>query len=95
MEKSKAPVVGVSPIIGGKALKRPADRVMASMGFEPSAYGVAKFYGSLLKHFVIDEVDREQKGRIERLGIKVTVANTIMKSLEDSVHLAKVVMSTK
>jgi len=95
MEKSKAPVVGVSPIIGGKALKGPADRVMASVGFEPSAYGVAKFYGRLLKHFVIDEVDKEQKGRIEKLGTKVTVANTIMKSLEDSVRLAKVVMSTK
>jgi len=95
MEKSKAPVVGVSPIVGGKALKGPADRVMASMGFEPSAYGVAKFYGSLLKHFVIDEVDKEQKGRIERLGIKVMVANTIMKSLEDSIRLAKVVMSIK
>jgi len=93
MEKSKVPVVGVSPIIGGKALKGPADRVMASMGFEPSAYGVAKFYGNLLKHFVIDEVDKEQKGRIEKLGTKVTVANTIMKSLEDSVRLAKVVMS--
>ncbi|MEM3565558.1 MAG: 2-phospho-L-lactate transferase [Candidatus Bathyarchaeia archaeon] len=90
--KSEAPVVGISPIIGGKALKGPADRVMASMGFEPSAYGVAKFYGKLLKHFVIDEIDKEQKSRIERLGIKVTVANTIMKSLEASVRLAKIVM---
>ncbi|MEM3566734.1 MAG: 2-phospho-L-lactate transferase [Candidatus Bathyarchaeia archaeon] len=92
LEKSKAPIVGVSPIIGGKALKGPADKVMASMGFEPSAYGVAKYYEKLLKHFIIDEVDKEQKSRIENLGIKVTVINTIMKSLEDSIRLAKVVM---
>ena len=78
--------------MGGKALKGPADRVMASMGFESSAYGVAKFYGKLLKHFVIDEIDKEQKTLIERLGIKVTVTNTVMKNLEDSVRLAKVVM---
>ena len=66
---------------------------MASMGYEPSAYGVAKFYGKILKHFIIDEVDKEQKNRIEKLRIKVTVANTVMKSLEDSIRLAKVVMS--
>lgn len=93
LEKSKAPIVGISPIVGGKALKGPADKIMTSMGLEPSAYGVAKFYGSLLKHFIIDEVDKEQKSRIERLGIKVTVTNTVMKSLEDSIHLAKVVMT--
>lgn len=89
------PRVGVSPIVGGKALKGPADRVMASMGFEASAYGVAKFYGSLLSHFIIDEVDREHKERIESLGIKVVVADTVMKSLEDSVRLAKVVIEAE
>lgn len=88
----KAPIIGVSPIVGGRALKGPADRIMASMGFEVSAYGVAKFYGSLLKHFVIDEVDGEQRKRIEDLGIKVTITNTLMRSLEDSVRLAKVIM---
>ncbi len=95
LETVKAPIVGISPIVGGKALKGPADKVMESMGYEPSAYGVAKFYGQLLKHFIIDEADKEQKSRIEELGMKVTVTNTIMKSLEDSIHLAKTVMSTE
>ena len=95
LEASKAPILGVSPIVGGKALKGPADRIMASMGFEASPYGVAKFYGRLLKHFVIDEVDAEHKKRIENLGIKVTVTNTLMRSLEDSVRLAKVVMEAE
>ncbi len=93
LENSEAPIIGISPIVGGRTLKGPADKVMASMGFEPSAYGVAKFYGNLLKYFIIDEIDKEQKGRIERLGMKVTVTNTVMKNLEDSIHLAKVVMS--
>ncbi len=92
---SKAPVLGVSPIVGGKALKGPADRVMASMGFEPSAYGVAKFYGKLLKHIIIDEADIAHKKRIENLGIKVTVTNTLMKSIEDAVRLAKIVMEAE
>jgi LPPG:FO 2-phospho-L-lactate transferase len=95
LETSKAPILGVSPIVGGKALKGPADRIMSSMGFEVSPYGVAKFYGRLLKHFVIDEVDAEHKKRIENLGIKVTVTNTLMRSLEDSVRLAKVVMEAE
>jgi LPPG:FO 2-phospho-L-lactate transferase len=94
-ETSKAPVIGVSPIVGGKAIKGPADRIMASMGFEVSPYGVAKFYGSLLKHFVIDEVDAEHKKRIENLGIKVTVTNTLMKDVEDAVRLAKVLMEAE
>jgi LPPG:FO 2-phospho-L-lactate transferase len=95
LEDSKVPVIGISPIIGGKAIKGPADRIMTSMGFEASAYGVAKFYGSLLKHFIIDKVDLEHRERIQEIGIKVTVTNTLMKSIEDAVNLAKVVMATE
>ena len=95
LKKTDAYVVAVSPIVGGKALKGPADRIMASMGLEVSAYGVAEFYKDFLDHMVIDEVDKHQKKRIEALGVKVTVANTIMKNLEDSVRLAKIVISTK
>ncbi|MBS7646733.1 2-phospho-L-lactate transferase [Candidatus Bathyarchaeota archaeon] len=95
LEASKALIVGISPIVGGKALKGPADRVMASMGFEASAYGVAKFYGKILKHFIIDEIDIAHKKRIENLGIKVTTTNTVMKSIEDAISLAKVAMETK
>ncbi|MEM2738417.1 MAG: 2-phospho-L-lactate transferase [Candidatus Bathyarchaeia archaeon] len=95
LEASKALIVGISPIVGGKALKGPADRVMASMGFEASAYGVAKFYGKLLKHFIIDEIDIAHKKRIENLGIKVTTTNTVMKSIGDAISLAKVAMETK
>ncbi|MBS7615828.1 2-phospho-L-lactate transferase [Candidatus Bathyarchaeota archaeon] len=95
LETVDAPIIGVSPIVGGKALKGPADRVMTSLGFESSAYGVAKFYGNMLKRFIIDEVDKEQKKRIEALGVKVTVANTVMRNLDDSVRLAKIVVDAE
>ena len=84
--------MGVSPIVGGKALKGPADKVMASLGFEASAYGVAKFYEDFLDHLIIDRVDEQERDRIEDLGVKITVTETVMRSIEDSVRLAEVVM---
>jgi LPPG:FO 2-phospho-L-lactate transferase len=91
LRRSNAYVVGVSPIVGGKALKGPADKVMASLGFEASAYGVAKFYEDFLDHLIIDNADEQHRTRIETLGVKATVTDTVMRSVEDSVHLAKVV----
>jgi LPPG:FO 2-phospho-L-lactate transferase len=91
LRRSNAYVVGVSPIVGGKALKGPADKVMASLGFEASAYGVAKFYEDFLDHLIIDNADEQHRTRIETLGVKVSVTDTVMRSVEDSVRLAKVV----
>jgi len=91
LRRSKARVVGVSPIVGGKALKGPADKIMASLGLEASAYGVAKFYEDFLDRLIIDNADEQHRSRIESLGVKVTITDTIMKSFEDSVRLAKVV----
>jgi len=92
LRKTRAYIVGVSPIVGGKAIKGPADRVMASMGLEVSAYGVAKFYDDFLDRFIIDRADESQRERIEGLGVKVTVMDTIMKSLDDSIRLARAVL---
>jgi LPPG:FO 2-phospho-L-lactate transferase len=93
--KSKAYIVSISPIIGGKAIKGPADRIMADMELKASAYGVAKFYRDFLDHIIIDDVDKSQKKSIEELGIKVTVTDIVMRNLEDSIRLAKIVMGTK
>jgi LPPG:FO 2-phospho-L-lactate transferase len=92
LEKTRACVIGVSPIVAGKTIKGPADRIMTSMGLEASAYGVAKYYKNLLDCFVIDKVDEDQKEHIEDLDIKVIVTNTIMNRLEDSINLARVLM---
>jgi LPPG:FO 2-phospho-L-lactate transferase len=89
---TNACVVGMSPIVGGRAPKGPADNVMASLGFEASAYGVAKFYEDFLDHLIIDNVDERHRTRIEALGVKVTVTDAVMRSVEDSLRLAKVMM---
>lgn len=72
------PIVAVSPIVGGRALKGPADRMLASLGEEVSALGVAHRYAGLADGLVIDAIDDALAPRIEALGMAVQVTDTIM-----------------
>ena len=72
------PVVAVSGIVGGKALKGPADRMMASLGHESSALRVATLVADLLDGFVLDAVDASLEPAIEALGLRTLVTDTIM-----------------
>ena len=92
LRNTNARRVAVSPIVGGAPIKGPADKLLRGLGFEVSAYGVAKLYADFLDVFVIDVADASEKGRIEELGIEVKVTNTIMRSLDDKVALAKAVL---
>jgi len=92
LKRTKAPKVGVSPIIAGAPIKGPADKLMRGLGHEVSAFGVAELYADFLDTFVIDVADVSEKKRIEGLGLKVKATNTLMRSLEDKVQLAKVVL---
>ena len=74
-----APVVAVSPIVGGRALKGPADRMMASLGPEASATGVARLYADFLDVLVLDKVDAALAPAVEALGVRPVVADTIMR----------------
>jgi len=94
LKRTQAKVVGVSPIVAGAPIKGSADKLLRGLGVEVSAYGVAKLYSDFLDAFVIDTEDAAERGRIERLGIKVKVTNTVMKSLEDKVALAKTVLES-
>ena len=81
IERARAagtPVVAVSGIVGGRALKGPADRMLASLGHEPSALGVARIYAGLATGFVVDPVDAHYAPEIERLGLRTLVVDTIM-----------------
>ncbi|MCP8323158.1 MAG: 2-phospho-L-lactate transferase [Candidatus Methylarchaceae archaeon HK02M2] len=89
LKDTKAKVIGISPLIAGKTVKGPADKLMNSLGMEVSAYGVAKLYQDFLDAFVIDIADKNLKERIESLGIKVFVTDTIMKGLKNKEELAK------
>jgi len=92
MRKARAPVVAVSPIVGGKALRGPADRLFVSLGGEASALGVARRYTEmhprLLEGLVIDTLDADQAPTIEALGIDVLVTDAVMRSDEDRARLA-------
>ncbi|HEY3072951.1 MAG TPA: 2-phospho-L-lactate transferase [Candidatus Limnocylindrales bacterium] len=73
-----SPVVAVSPIVGGRALKGPADRMLASLGHEATALGVARLYEGIVDLFVVDRVDAGLAPEIEGLGMKVLVTDTVM-----------------
>lgn len=88
LTRTVARIVGVSPIIGGKTIRGPAANIMSDLGLEVSPYGVAKLYQDFLDHLIIDDADVKLRQQIESLGVKVTVVNTIMGSVQDAVSLA-------
>jgi LPPG:FO 2-phospho-L-lactate transferase len=73
-----APVVAVSGIVGGKALKGPADKMLVSLGHESTALGVARLYTGIADVFVLDERDAELEPAIADLGLRTVVTDTIM-----------------
>jgi LPPG:FO 2-phospho-L-lactate transferase len=73
-----ARVVAVSGIIGGRALKGPADRMLTSLGHESSALGVARLYAPFIDVFVLDQVDIDLRGTIDELGLRTVVTDTVM-----------------
>lgn len=90
LQAADATVVAVSPIIAGKALKGPADRMLASLGHESTALGVARLYDGLVRRFVIDEQDAALAGAIEsQTAMSVTVAPTVMRTGDDRASLAR------
>lgn len=94
LRRTDAEVVAVSPIVAGRPLKGPADKMLSCFGVEVSAFGVATFYADFLDTIVIDNQDAAEKPRIEKLEMQVTMANTVMKSLDDKVSLAQTVLGT-
>ncbi len=81
--------VAVSPIVAGRALKGPTDRMMASLGHEVSALGVARLYGSLVDRYVLDEADTELAPAVEALGMDAVTAPTVMHTDDDRATLAR------
>jgi LPPG:FO 2-phospho-L-lactate transferase len=84
----RAPVVAVSPIIGGKAVKGPTAKIMAELGLPVGAAAVARHYEDILDVFIADEADANE---VEDLGIPVRLARTLMSTIEDREDLARAV----
>lgn len=83
------PRVAVSPIVGGKALKGPADKMLATLGHDVSSVGVARLYQGLIDGLIIDGQDRELRGEIEALGLRVLVTQSVMGGPDDRARLAR------
>jgi LPPG:FO 2-phospho-L-lactate transferase len=89
LEQRRAPLVAVSPIVGGQAVKGPAAKMMAELGIEVSPQGIARHYGALLDGLVIDTQDMKLQRGMETTGCRVHVCNTVMHSEADRIALAK------
>ncbi len=85
----KEKVFAVCPIVGGKSLKGPSDKMLAQLGHDPTALGVAKLYTDFTGAFVIDPADKSQSAAISALGMKVVILPTVMKTLAQKRKLAR------
>jgi LPPG:FO 2-phospho-L-lactate transferase len=92
IERTAIPRVAISPIVGGHAIKGPAAKMLAELGHDVSALGVARHYIGLLDGFVLDAADSALKPAIEALGMRVLVANTLMNDDMDKQRLAMIVL---
>ena len=81
-------VFAVSPIVGGRAVKGPADKMLPSVGAEVSAAGVARLYADFCKVFVVDRSDHEETALVGELGLKAVAIDTLMTDRERSLALA-------
>ena len=86
------PRLAVSPIVAGAALKGPADRMLASLGHEATALGVARMYAGLIDSFVLDEADADLSPHVEELGMRAVVLPTVMRSDSDRAALARALL---
>jgi LPPG:FO 2-phospho-L-lactate transferase len=85
-------VAAISPIVGGKAIKGPAAKMLRALGHQSSALGVASLYRDLCAVFVLDHADRRAAASVEKLGMRAVVTDTIMSDETRSARLADVVL---
>jgi LPPG:FO 2-phospho-L-lactate transferase len=82
-------VVGISPIVAGRAVKGPADRLMTGLGLDASCVGVARAYAEFCGTLVIDAGDAHRAREVEALGVRAVVADTLMTDARVAAALAR------
>ena len=92
LREGRVPVVAVSPIVGGRAVKGPAAKILRELGHEVSALAVARQYQGLADGFVLDHADAELAPAVSALGMQVRVTDTIMRDADASAALADSIM---
>ncbi len=92
LRRVKPRVAAISPIVSGKTVKGPADKMLRGLGMEVSPLGVARIYRVIAGLFVLDNADRRYLESIERLGMRALATDTIMATPERAAALAEVVL---
>ena len=95
LRETTAPIIAISPLVAGKPIKGPADRLLGGLGIDVSVFGVAGLYRDFLDTFIIDTQDLQQRRQLEDMGVSVIVTDTIMSDMEKSVALAQVAVGGK
>ena len=90
----RVPVIAVSPIVAGRALKGPAAKIMRELGAEPSSLAVAEFYRGLIDALVVDEADANLSAAIDALGMHAIVTRTVMHDFQSRTSLARTVVDS-
>jgi LPPG:FO 2-phospho-L-lactate transferase len=92
LARRRALAAAVSPLVGGRAVRGPLHRMLAGLGREASPAGIARLYQGLIDVLVLDRVDRAWAPRVEALGVRAVVADTIMRTPAAAARLAGVVL---
>jgi LPPG:FO 2-phospho-L-lactate transferase len=92
LARAAAPVVAVSPIVGGRAVSGPAAKLLTARGLEASPRGVARAYRPWLDALVIDAADRRDAADLERDGVRAVIADALMPDAAAEARLARVVL---
>lgn len=89
LQRCAAPVVAVSPIVAGRAVKGPTAKIMRELGIEVSAAAIARHYRDILNGFILDSSDRQMTAACESAGLQTATCRTIMNTLDDKIALAR------
>lgn len=92
LEERRVPVVAVSPIVGGKAIKGPAAKIMRELGKESSSLEIARFYRGLIDVLVVDHADAGLSDAIREIGVRPVITNTVMTESQARTALARFIV---
>ncbi|MDE0052798.1 MAG: 2-phospho-L-lactate transferase [Gammaproteobacteria bacterium] len=93
LRSAGVPIIAVSPIVGGRAIKGPTAKMMRELDIPAAAAAVARHYRDLITGFVLDECDASRESEVADLGLATTVTQTVMLSLDDRIALARDVLA--
>jgi LPPG:FO 2-phospho-L-lactate transferase len=92
LHASSTPVIAVSPVVDGQAIKGPTTKIMTELGLDPSAVTIAKHYDGLIDGLILDVLDQSLVSQVEDIGIRTKVMNTVMHNDQDKIQLAQGVL---